>query len=119
MKTIQEMEKEFEQIISNVVKIDGVSVELATQVGAVILQEYGKNYRTEMIRESKLNANGKYSNGNGGQPATEKQKNALDKFGIEYSSNITKAEASRLLDEAIAKANGKGKGRKSAYPFSF
>ena len=38
------------------------------------------------------------------EPATEAQKQALKKFGVQFSPNITKGQASDLLDFYIAQA---------------
>ena len=52
---------------------------------------------------------------NENEPATEKQKNALKKFGVEFSDDITKAEASELLDKKFEELDRKKKGgRKTA-----
>lgn len=107
MKQIQEIKSDFEQILSEVIKINGIPIESATQVAQVILQESGKFQRTEMMNNARLKSNGNANNNNGGQPATFKQKNALDNFGIKYSEDITKAEASALLEKAIAEAKKK------------
>jgi len=45
MKTIQEIKTIFEQILSEVLKINGISVDSAVQVSTVILQESGKYNR--------------------------------------------------------------------------
>lgn len=120
MKTIQEIKTIFEQILSEVARINGIPIESATQVATVILQESGKFERTEMMNQARqnnnysngnqqpaLNNNGNGSNNGGKAPATDKQKNALDNFGITYSEDITKAEASVLLDKAISEVKKK------------
>ena len=107
MKTIQEIKNEFEQILTDVSRIPGVASEAATQVATVILREFGKYNRTP---EAKSNSN---AYNNNGQPATEKQKDALKKWHIAFSEDITKTEASRKLDEAITEMNSKKNGRES------
>lgn len=105
MKTIQEIKSNFEQILSEVIKINGISTESATQVAAVILQESGKFERTEMLNGSRNgNRNG---NSNGNQPATFNQKRALTNLEIKYDKNISKSEASKLIEQAVQKFNGK------------
>lgn len=114
-----EIKNEFEQILSDVLKINGLPIEEATQVAKVILQESGKYKRTIMMNEAKqnnnqqtaLNNNGNGNNNGGKAPATDKQKNAMDNCGIEYSEDITKAEASALLEKAIAEIESKRNSR--------
>ena len=107
METAQ-IREEFKEILAGVVN-DGVPAEQATEIAKAILQESGKDRRTAMMNQSRQNGNfgngyhnGNGSNGNGFQPATWKQKKTLQNMGIRYDGNISKAEASRLLDEAFA-----------------
>ena len=97
MKTTQEVRKEFEQILSEVKNINGVMPESAVQIATAILHESGKFQRTQMLQGSNQN------NRNSNQPATEPQKYTLKKHGIEFSDDITKAEASALLDKVMPK----------------
>lgn len=50
MKSVEEIRSNFEQILNEVIRIQGLPVESATQVAAVILQESGKFERTEMLK---------------------------------------------------------------------
>jgi len=104
METSQ-IREEFKQLLAGVVN-DGVPIEQATEIARVILQESGKDRRTAMMNQSRQNGNAVNGNGygNGDKPATYKQKKALQSFGVRYADNISKAGASQLLDEAIAKA---------------
>jgi fructosamine-3-kinase len=114
---IQEIKEQFEQVLNEVIKINGLTIESATQVAQVIITEAGKDRRAELLREARLNNNRNNSNGN--QPATFKQKKALRNFGIKYRNDITKSQASELIDEAIAEANGNrsnAKGRLATAP---
>ena len=108
METTQ-IREEFKQIFAGVMN-DGVPSEQATEIAKAILQESGKDRRTAMMSQSRQNENsyqnGNGFNGNGVQPATWKQKKTLQNMGIRYDGNISKSEASRLLDEAFAKKNG-------------
>jgi hypothetical protein len=88
----QEIKNEFEQILDEVMKINGLSAESATQVATVILQESGKFKRTEMISGSNRNGNDK--------PVTQKQIKYLQDLGILVKPGMTSKEASRLIDEA-------------------
>lgn len=101
MKTIQEIKSDFEQVLSDVSKINGISVESATQVATVILQESGKFQRTQMMNG---NSNSYGSNG-GDKPVSEKQKKFMQDLGITVTPNMTSREASELIEQR------KGKGR--------
>jgi len=101
MKTIQEIKSNFEQILEEVIKINGLAVESATQVATAILQESGKFERTEM-----LNGNNGNRSSNG-KPATFSQKRALRNLGIKYNNNIDKTEASKLIEQAVQRFNGR------------
>ena len=103
MRTIQQIKSDFEQILSEVVRINGISVESAVQVATVILQESGKFERTEMMNNNGFNRNN--SNGND-KPVTEKQKKYLQDLGIAVTPNMTSREASKLIDDA---RNNKGR----------
>ena len=115
-----EIHQQFEKILGELRNIQGLPEESAVQVAQVILQEAGKDRRGELANNAKSSNNGYYSsqsseNGSN-QSATEKQKHALTNFGIEYSEDITKAEASGLLDEAFGKLNHRKKvGRKAPF----
>jgi hypothetical protein len=97
METDQ-VNQEFQGILSEVSQIDSVPVESAVQVATVILREVGKYRRSKMLTECRLN--------NNSDQATEKQKNALKNFGIEFRNGITKQVASDLISEAIENSNG-------------
>ena len=104
------IKEQFESILADVMKINGLSIEQATDVAKVILQEHGKFRRTEMLSQARQSNGNGYSNGNGSngnQPATDKQKEALKKWRVSFADSITKDEASRLLDEAIEKKNAR------------
>ena len=104
----QQIKEEFKQILADVMK-DGVSPDEAHSSARIILQESGKDRRTALMNQSRQNGNsyiGNGFNGNGVQPATWKQKKTLQNMGIRYDGNVSKSEASRLLDEAFAKQNG-------------
>ncbi|HCJ67694.1 MAG TPA: hypothetical protein DHV62_10380 [Elusimicrobia bacterium] len=68
-----------------------------TQAAIGILQEMGKDRRFQEIVNRK--------NGNNNEQATEKQKNFLRGLGVEFPENISKKEASALINEAL---NGNG-----------
>lgn len=109
MKTAQEIKNEFEQVFSEISSINGVSADSAIQVATVILQESGKNNRTQLMNASNnSNEKGSYSSN---VPATEKQKYTLKKNGVSFPDNISKSEASKLLDSVLGKSGSNGKGR--------
>ncbi len=67
-----------------------------------ILKEVQKDLRMAQIREERA------SNGNGnGQredaPATQKQRDYLGRLGVNAPAQLTKKQASELIDEALAK----------------
>ncbi|MBU0477666.1 hypothetical protein KKC91_03765 [bacterium] len=101
MKT-QEIKNEFEKILSDVIKLNGLSPESAVLSAQLILQEAGKDRRTEMIREAKSD------NGNEDVTATFNQKKAMRNLKISFSEDIGKKEASTLIEQAVSKFN-KGK----------
>ncbi|MFA5033807.1 MAG: hypothetical protein WC614_12420 [bacterium] len=62
-------------------------------IALAIMQELAKDRRMEEIK-----ANG----GNGDKPATPKQIAYMKKLGITPDEGMTKQEASKLIDEAVA-----------------
>ncbi|MBT4483965.1 MAG: hypothetical protein HOC71_09855 [Candidatus Latescibacteria bacterium] len=118
---LHEIHQQFEKILRELRNIQGLPEESAVQVAQVILQEAGKDRRGELANNAKSSSNGYYSSSqsceNGSnQSATEKQKNSLTMFGIEYSDDITKVEASKLLDKAFEKLDSRKKvGRKAPF----
>jgi len=65
------------------------------QIAIAILQEVTKDQRMTSIREERK-VNGDY-------PATEKQLAYLKNLGVEADANMTKQQASSLIDEMLAK----------------
>ena len=65
------------------------------QVAIAILQEVTKDQRMSSIRQERKM--------NGDQPATEKQLAYLKNLGVDAEANMTKQEASSLIDEMLAK----------------
>ena len=115
----EEIHQQFEEILAELRNIEGLPAESVVQVAQVILQESGKDRRTELIQENRLSNNGYNSNGSNNLHATDKQKNALTNFGIQFSEDITKADASELLDKAFEKLERNKKGsRKTPFLFS-
>ena len=64
-----------------------------------ILQEVNKDLRMAQIRVDRENGNG---NGDD-RPATDRQKDYLRKLGVKIPANVTKKQASSLIDEALEK----------------
>jgi len=99
------MIEQFTHIFYELKERDDMIPETAVQTAQVILQEAGKDRRAAMFQDARATngfANrytGKRQNGN--IPATTKQKNALNNFGVDFKEDITKAEASELLDKAF------------------
>ena len=96
MKSIKEIKMDLSMALEEVPVIQGLNTSDRVQMAIALLKEYGKYNRGEAMSN-----NGK-TNGNSEAPATERQKSALYKFGVKFSEDITKAEASAMLDKAIA-----------------
>ena len=60
-----------------------------------ILAEIGKDARMEQMKAERKRQNG--------DPATERQKQFLKKLEVEFVPELTKAQASALIDRALAK----------------
>ncbi|RPJ71039.1 MAG: hypothetical protein EHM20_14955, partial [Alphaproteobacteria bacterium] len=78
MKT-NEINKEFNQIVSDLKKDGNVPLESVVQVAQIILQESGKDRRTAIMRESKMipyEDDTEDNQINDTIPATPRQKNA-------------------------------------------
>ena len=109
MKTIQEIKQDFEQVFAEVSRIDGITAESATDVAKVILQESGKNSRTQVMNTNN-NSNAKRAY-NSNAPATYKQKYLLKMNGVSFPENITISEASKLIDDNKLGKKSEEKGR--------
>ena len=68
-------------------------------VVAAIIEQVGKDTRCEWMMSERSNGNGNFE-----QVATEKQLGFLKRLKVDAPSGCTKQEASRLIDEAQAKA---------------
>ena len=60
-----------------------------------VLQEISKDRRSANIREERQTKNA--------EPATSKQKQFMKKLNIQFPSNVTKHEASVLIDDELGK----------------
>jgi len=74
-----------------------------SEVACSILNQIGKDARVEKMTRSER----RWDNSAGGQtdsspdsPATEKQLNFLRRLGVPFSDEVTKKEASELIDKA-------------------
>jgi len=65
------------------------------RTAVALLQEISKDIRTERINAER--------EANNSVPATDKQKKFMKYLGIEFPKNITKKEASALIDEEQGK----------------
>ena len=95
------MEKTIQEKLDGYVKLLG---DIRSKVGdertaVSLLQEIGKDQRMDRMSEEREMRNS--------QPATAKQKKFMDKLGISYPKNVTKQEASVLIDEELSR-NGNG-----------
>jgi len=91
------MEKNIQTKLDGYLQLfDGIRARVDDERTALaLLQEISKDRRMEEIREERGNQRQK--------PATEKQKRFMEKLGIKYPKNVTKQEASVLIDEELAK----------------
>jgi hypothetical protein len=106
---IENMIEQFTHIFYELKEREDMIPETAVQTAQVILQEAGKDRRAAMFQDARA-TNGfgnRYTSRrqNGNIPATTKQKNALNNFGIDFKDDITKADASELLDKAFEQLN--------------
>jgi hypothetical protein len=70
------------------------------QTAIALLQEIGRAMRMErMIEEREARSN---------EPATAKQRRFMDNLGIKYPQNLSKQDASALIDEERGKNNNSG-----------
>jgi hypothetical protein len=77
--------------------LDEISEKTNDESTAVaLLQEISKDRRMERIREEQ-------GFKNGDQPATDKQKKFMTRLGIEFTDDITKKQASFLIDTELGK----------------
>jgi len=70
------------------------------RTAVALLQEINKDIRMEKIRAER--------EANNDEPVTEKQKRFMKNLGIQFPKNITKKEASMLIDEELGKNNNSG-----------
>ena len=73
------------------------------EVTAAIIEQVGKDARCQSLMNGRSNGNG-LANGNGDQPASEKQIGFLKRLKVEVPAGVSKREASRLIDEAQSNA---------------
>ena len=73
----------------------------SAEVTAAIIEQVGKDTRCGWLMNGRSNGNGNgHSNGNGDEPATEKQIGFLKRLKVTVPEELSKREASRLIDEA-------------------
>lgn len=58
----------------------------------IVLDQIGRDKRTELIQG--------LQSPNSDTPATEKQKKYMDSLGIEYSDDVTKKDASDMIEQS-------------------
>ena len=90
------MDKELKNIVEEYVKLyDEIAVKAdSEQVALGLLQEICKDRRMHEIKHDRK----------GSDSATAKQKQFMKRLGIEFPDDISKKEASVLLEEELAKA---------------
>ena len=62
----------------------------------------------EMAKDRRSRKRAQEGGGNGTQEASEKQIRYLKKLGVDVEPGISKAEASRMIDEALGKSEQEG-----------
>lgn len=111
MRTISEIKADFEKAIAEIPQLQGLNTSDRVNIAIALLCEYGKYSRGEAMSAGRVNGN------SNNMAATDKQKIALGKFGVKFSEDISKAEASELLDKVIAEAEKKKGGFPARSPF--
>jgi hypothetical protein len=98
----EKMETETQRKLDDYVALYGAISEKTDNdaVAVAILQELSKDRRSGEIRVERAAKNGE---ANANEPATEKQKKFMKKLNIAFPANVTKHEASTLLDEELAR----------------
>lgn len=98
----EKMETDTQQRVNDYLALfDGISEKVNSDAVAIaILQEVSKDRRSGEIRTERAAKNGE---ANANEPATEKQKKFMKKLNIAFPANVTKHEASTLLDEELGK----------------
>ena len=94
----RKMDKDLKQRLDSYLELlDDISEKTDNESTAVaLLQEISKDRRMERIREEQ-------SLKNEDQPATEKQKKFMSDLNIEFADDITKKQASFLIDTELGK----------------
>ena len=87
-------------------KASKVNPDSARYMASEIFGQVARDLRSELISQLKREENGRgkgNNNGNNGRPATQKQRQALHKFGIEnVPEELTSKKASVVLDMLIS-----------------
>jgi len=98
----EKMDTETQQRLNGYVTLfNAISEKLDSDAVAIaILQELSKDRRSGEIRGERAAKN---AEANANEPATEKQKQFMKKLNIAFPANVTKHEASTLLDEELGK----------------
>lgn len=91
---------------------DAIDQSDVAELAIAVLQEEAKDKRTETIgrQRSAQRSHQETLDQSGGQdqsdwrddPATDAQKKALENLGVDFESDLTKGEASHLIDQAKA-----------------
>ena len=95
---ISEYKQLFEDMLKEVLSIEGIDSDKAVNVASILVQEYGKNKRTEILREARSNG---HSESSANSEATEKQLKFLKQLNVEVPEGTTKRQASEMIAEAV------------------
>jgi len=92
--------KEYFEILKEIKKTEKKEkVQLSENLVITILQEMGKDRRTRNYNKKPSQAPESPKKEQDKELATEKQKKALDRIGIDYDEDITKREAWKILND--------------------
>lgn len=92
---IEEMDKNTKQRLEGYLELlKEIALKTSNEQTAVaLLHEISKDRRVEQMKQERENK--------ADEPATDKQKVFMNNLGIEYSEEITKKEASALIEEQV------------------
>ena len=93
------MDKDTKQRLDSYLELlDEISEKTSDEnVAVALLHEIAKDRRSEQIRQERGFAND--------EAATDNQKNYMKDLGIEFPKNVSKQEASVLINEELGKAD--------------
>jgi hypothetical protein len=93
----EKMDEITRQKMANYLELfDAIKAKISNeQIAITVLQEVAKDVRSDRRSEE--------HEANNSQPASERQKKFMKKLGIKYPADVTKLEASAMIDEELGK----------------